>query len=799
MKKVLSLLLAGSLMAGLAASPLKLSVQAMEVSAENSEGGKTEPLSKSQSDEKMEEIRYQPADVIVETEEGLVESIPASSLTTEEDGSIIIDETTFPDQVFRTAVLKALGLNEGDTASEKNLQKYISISIDNSSSAENEKLTSLAGIEYLQNLQSLTCTNGNLAEADLSANSKLSRINIANQPLTSITFPEASKNNIKTATIASTQAESLDFSSCEMMENLTVKKNSALVSLVLPESEKLKSLNFSETQVSSLNLSSFPNLSSLDCSKTPVTNLDLQTVPALTSLFCGDCQISSLNLAGLNNLTTLSCGNNPLTDLVLDQCTALQKLLCSSCSLSALDLAGFSELQKVSCSLNRELKTIDLSNCPALTELSAVMCSLESIQLDDSDHISTLNVYKNQLSELDLSGKTMLENLDCSSNNLTSLDLSDCQNLKKFYGYSNELESLILEALPMINQITISQTKLSSLDLSGYSTLTSITAYGNPQMSEIRLPQQASLDELTIYRNALTSLDLSVLAGATEIDCSNNKIASLDVPCLPSLESLDCSENVITDLNIDPENLNLKTVDCSQNRLSQLDLSSSVTNLNASFQHPAITNPDHYQINWFDGLPVEGAVSDVKGAIYDSESYTLRDFDGETISYTYQCSPSTTMTVTPKWYIDETTRVELSDRYPLLNGEAKPKPAVWVYGKQLVRNKDYYCTYIDNTQAGTARINIVGFGNCKGHVTYDFEIFELDYSILEILTETYPLESLSELNLDENIEIAFQNATTMLSERSAASQEQIDEYARAYHSELLKLRYTPDPDRLLQI
>ena len=128
---------------------------------------------------------------------------------------------------------------------------------------------------------------------------------------------------------------------------------------------------------------------------------------SLQTLDCTNNQLTSLNLSGLSNLVRLSCGNNQLTSLNLSGLTSLTSLTCYNNKLTSLNFDGTTGLEFLDCSENK------------LTELN----------LSKLTKLTTLKCYKNQLNTLDVSKLTQLTNLDCSANLMTALDITPLTGL----------------------------------------------------------------------------------------------------------------------------------------------------------------------------------------------------------------------------------------------------------------------------------------------------------------------------------------------------------------------------------
>lgn len=101
---------------------------------------------------------------------------------------LAIDETSFPDAIFRSYVQKNID-TDGDgslSASERNAVIMLL-------APEDSALTNLQGIEYFPLLQSLTCKNTGIIELDASSNEELTFIDCSNTPITSLLLPTESR------------------------------------------------------------------------------------------------------------------------------------------------------------------------------------------------------------------------------------------------------------------------------------------------------------------------------------------------------------------------------------------------------------------------------------------------------------------------------------------------------------------------------------------------------------------------------------------------------------------------------
>lgn len=71
------------------------------------------------------------------------------------------------------------------------------------------------------------------------------------------------------------------------------------------------------------------------------------------------------------------------------------------------------------------------------------------------------------------------------------------------------------------------------------------------------------------------------------------------------------------------------------------------------------------------------------------------------------------------------------------DGKAKkPREVVWLYGKRLVKNRDYTVKYVNNVNVGTAKMVITGKGKYKGKISPKFNIYPKKSTITKTAADT---------------------------------------------------------------
>ena len=193
-----------------------------------------------------------------------IAALPAPTSGTsqrDETGGIPIDSTHFPDENFRKYLgQKAIDDDKNGILSQTEREKVTAIVLH---SAGN--ISDLTGIKYFPNLKELYCNGGDLANLDVSQNTKLTNLYCYNNQLTS-----------------------LDVS----------------------ENTKLTELDCSDNQLANLDVSENPELTYLKCGSNQLTRLDLHVNTALETLICDNNQLTSLNLSSNTALTQVYCSGN---------------------------------------------------------------------------------------------------------------------------------------------------------------------------------------------------------------------------------------------------------------------------------------------------------------------------------------------------------------------------------------------------------------------------------------------------------------------------------------------------------
>ena len=269
-------------------------------------------------------------------------TVEASKNTEVKAGSIAIDEAHFPDKVFREQIIAEFD-KDGDSV----------LSVDEISKAQflnlhgMKTISSLEGIQYLTNLQSLDVTTTSVSDLSPVKNSSLKRLDCSSSKVTSVDL---------------TRYPNLEAFVC---------KNTSINSLDVSKNENLNTLLADSTAISKLDVTNNPNLEQLSCSNTGLTELDVTHNPQLATLLIGDTKVNTLDISKNPNLKQLSCYMTNIAELDVTKNTKLTRLFCQDTYIKKLDLSNNLELEILSCGgiLEQGIKGLDISKNTKIKEL----------------------------------------------------------------------------------------------------------------------------------------------------------------------------------------------------------------------------------------------------------------------------------------------------------------------------------------------------------------------------------------------------------------------------------------------
>ena len=318
------------------------------------------------------------------------------------------------------------------------------------------------------------------------------------------------------------------------------------------EVDKITELDISRKNISTIpEIQYFTSLTTLDCSNNQLTSLDMSGCTNLQTLNCNHCNsMRSLNVSGCTSLQTLNCDHcNSMGSLNVSGCTSLQTLDCSWNSLTFLNVSGCTSLMTLNCKNCLSPLSLNASGCTSLAKFDYRRYKEDDTQFTYLNMSGCTNLRYldfgggHPLTYLNVSGCTNLEELNCKYNdNLTFLDASKCVSLKILECGSFKLSSLNVSECTNLITLDCSNNQLTSLNVSECPKLWRLNCSSN-QLTSLNVSECPTLGILNCYSNQLTSLNVSECTKLEELDCRSNQLTSLNVRRCPNLTYLYCRDN----------------------------------------------------------------------------------------------------------------------------------------------------------------------------------------------------------------------------------------------------------------
>lgn len=406
----------------------------------------------------------------------LILPFTATGQHSDKSNRVFWDGGTIPDNRFREYVLINFDTDHNGTIDQTEADAVTEMCLNPLVINEDKtkpEITSLQGISYFQNLETLMLTSNEIKLTDLSylsQNGKLKQLAIDNSEL--LTQLDLSVvPTLERFIYTGTKLKSLILDNPELKEAYLYNDDwkgeghSGLTQLDFSaRTTNLETLVISDNFITKIDLSHLVNLKKVSISCKNLSSLNLPASLKLTELaYWGKTKFPG-NLADFPNLTRLSI-RGVETPLDLSKNSKLKDLDCSYNGLTRLDVSVLPDLEKLVCDGN-ELVSLDLSRNPRLKELECSNNKLPELDVSGLSDLEKLKCKWNAITSLDLSQTTKLVELDCSNNKLTSLDISRCPAIKDVrLGFNN------------LTEFNFSHTELENLNSRGAFKSSNLTFY----------------------------------------------------------------------------------------------------------------------------------------------------------------------------------------------------------------------------------------------------------------------------------------------------------------------------------
>ena len=505
-------------------------------------------------------------------------------------------------------------------------------------------ITSLSGIEQFVNLEFLRCCQTGLATCDLSQNKSLKDVQIYGSLLQSLDVTNLTELE-RLNCAGSPQLAELDLSNCKKLGsldcsqtaldviNIPVPENMwrlcyggnkdlqvdlslypkltilgiygmGLTTLNIPQSiqSKLVALYVSNNNLTTIDLTEYPNLENLECGMNNLTSLDLSVVPGLRTLYCDRNKISALDITALSQLELLHCGDqqdniNLSLTMTEDQKETWDNTWSDQNHSVSVKVAGAAqvitftnkELSKALYAvLGAEKVSFNADSCAVMSQSDveavssldfygyagkANITSLEGLELfvnlEDfccaeasvsgalkvtNSKLRYLDVTRNELTSLDVSGLAQLKTLVCSGNgelgNNINIVGTNVKDLQFHHTGASSLEFIPKNLIPQMENFDCGSNKFTSMDLSAFTAVKKIWISSNG-LTGLILPKTESLEVLDMSHNpGVASVDLTQYPNLKEFYNQQNNLESIDVSKCPNLWLLYTNSNKLTELDL---------------------------------------------------------------------------------------------------------------------------------------------------------------------------------------------------------------------------------------------------------
>lgn len=500
--------------------------------------------------------------------------------TNEPKTGVEINQTNFPDEIFRN-IVKTFDTSGNGWLSDSEIENTQTID------ATNRDINNLKGIEYFTELRVLYAYGNNLTTLDVSQNKELVMLNCGENQLTNLDVSQNTK--LVGLYCYSNQITSLDFSmlkeldsasfgynkltELDFTENPVIRviycQNNNLKKLVIGQNETITLLMCNNNNLPYIDLSGCPNIStfkaenniaeleSVDCTFA-IDGLDMSKISSVTGAEISNDE-KFVNISSNTITYNYNCGNNCTENFTIKIGTINHNYVDGTCTICNEDEpntgieinetnfpdSNFRELVVTfDTNSNGFLSNSEINKAQTMDATYRNIYNLQGIEF--FTNLRVLYVYGNKLTTLDVSNNKELVMLNCGENSLTTLDVSNNTKLAGLYCYSNYITNIDISMLTELDNASFVNNYLTELDLSNNVKLRVLYCQNN-SLAKLDLSKNVNLSTLWCNENNLLYLDLSNCPNIQELQAANNCVSYGKFPAEFVIDGLDMSKvsNVI--------------------------------------------------------------------------------------------------------------------------------------------------------------------------------------------------------------------------------------------------------------
>ena len=275
--------------------------------------------------------------------------------------------------------------------------------------SNNDKLTSLNGLQYFQNITSIKL----FGNQNLAGNIDFTKCKqLAGQILVD------NCQAVKSINVTGLDIKQLTARSLKGLEQVTINGNNKLSSVVLNSNENLKSVDVSnlpalETlatfysgKITTINTSNSPNLKAINAtSNSNLTNIaGIEDNILLENFTAPYTKLKKLDFTHYTKLKEVNIMSSSVEEIkgLADAGANLTTLQLAQTHISSLDVSQNPNLTSIDLYAVHELTALDVTHNPKLTSLRAPFTSITELKLTNNPELVTLKVSHCKLKKLDI-------------------------------------------------------------------------------------------------------------------------------------------------------------------------------------------------------------------------------------------------------------------------------------------------------------------------------------------------------------------------------------------------------------
>ncbi len=436
------------------------------------------------------------------------------------------------------------------------------ISTINSLNIASNNISDLTGIQDFRALQVFDASNNPATSIAIDSLTQLLELNLSNTGLDSL---NTDRNTLlKILRVDESSIKSLDITNNEELILLNADDIGVLANVTFGNNSFLRELILSGNQLTSIDLSTFPQLRTVRLNNNNFTTINLKngnngiitdfTAVGNPSLTC----ILVDNATAFTNSWGTVVGNANISDTFCDYTTITDPNF-----EAVLNTLGYDDISgdgQVPTPLITPVTSLNVSN-QAITDLTGIQdfINLQTLNVSDNTiteiptssltQLVTLQANNNSLNTLNVSSNTSLERLLVENNNLSSLNLQNATLLEELSANDNNLNSISLNNNTALERVSLSNNMLTALDVTSLTNLIELQADSNA-IPVLALDANVNLEFLSINNNQLSTIDLSNNTLLDNFSAQNNQLTSIDLSNNGNLRTIRLNNNNLTAANV---------------------------------------------------------------------------------------------------------------------------------------------------------------------------------------------------------------------------------------------------------